>query len=178
MALVPKTKGIYLPSFSPGAQENPWVGELCLVLACASGWWNWSVCVSRCLFPVVECKWHVGDKQGLVKLRTCGKVNAVKGGGEQQNWAKTITSHCLLSIVLNQRNICNLNNCLICHLTEIPSNSSLILRFTASFSTQLSLQLLLDGVTALGLTEKFSVRSKVSLQRITALKSEVYECHN
>lgn len=178
MALIPKMKGIYLLSFSPGAQGNAWVGELCLVLACASDWWNWSVCVSRRLFPVVECKWHVGDKQGLVKLRTCGKVNAVKGGGKQPNSAKTITSHCLLSIFLNQRNIGNLNNCLICHLTKIPSNSSLILRFTASFSTQLSLQLLLDGVTALGLTEKFSVHSQASLQHITALKSEVYECHN
>jgi len=109
MAFIHKKKVIYLPSFSPGTQDNAGLGEHCL--ACASGWWNWNVPVARCLFPSVEWKWRVGHKQGSVKLRSCGKVNAVEDGGGQQNSAKTITSPCLLSIALNQWNTGNLKNC-------------------------------------------------------------------
>lgn len=127
-----------------------------------------------CLCPefhsmLAEWKWHVGDLQGLVKLR-CRKINAVKDGVGQQNSAKPITSHCLLSIVLNQWNIP--------HLTGNTRNSSFILCFAASFGIQIYLLLLLDGITALGLTEKFSVHLKVNLQHVTALKDKVYECHN
>lgn len=60
-----------------------------------------------CLCPDVYFLWLNGNdmegtKKGLVKLRTCGKVKAVRDGGGQQNSVKAITSHCLLKIVLNQ----------------------------------------------------------------------------
>lgn len=109
-------KVIYLPSSSPETWDNALVGELGLVLACTPGWWNRRVSVSRCLFPVAEWEWHRGNKKGLVKPRACGKVNADRDGGGQQNSVKTITSHSLLKIVLNQWNVGKLNNSYIGHL--------------------------------------------------------------
>lgn len=95
-----------------------------------------------------------GNKKGLVKLRACGTVKAVRDGGGQQNSIKTITSHS--------------------HLIQ-KKKYSLILCFTTSFRTQLSLQLLLDGATALGIAMKFFVHLQVSLQHVTAFQGEVYE---
>lgn len=100
MAFIHKKKVIYLSSLSSGPQDNAWAGELCLLLAYTSGWWSWSVSASSCLCPLPEWRWHAGDKQGLVKLRSCGKVKPLKDGGGQQNSAKTVTSCYQLSIVL------------------------------------------------------------------------------
>lgn len=165
---------IYLPSSSPETWDNVLVGELGLVLACTPGWWNRRVSVSWCLFPVVEWEWHGGNKKGLVQLKACGTVNAVRDGGGQQNSVKPIISLSLLKIVLNQWNIGKPNHSTICHL--IPKKTySLIFCLTTSFSTQLALQLLLDGVTALEIAVKFFVHLQVSLQHGTALQGEVYE---
>lgn len=119
---------IYLPSSSPETWDNVLVGELGLVLACTPGWWNRRVSVSWCLFPVVEWEWHGGNKKGLVQLKACGTLNAVRDGGGQQNSVKIIISLSLLKILLNQWNIGKPNHSTICHL--IPKK--IILWFFAS----------------------------------------------
>lgn len=63
MAFIHKKKVIYFSSLSPGPQDNAWAGELCLLLAYASGWWSWSV---SCPAVYALCL-NGGDTQGTKK---------------------------------------------------------------------------------------------------------------
>lgn len=128
---------IYSPSSSPETWDNVLVGEPGPVLACSPGWWNRKVSVSRCLFPVVQWEWHRGNKKCLVKLRVCGRVNAVRDGGGRTA-EKTNTPQSLLKIVLDQWNIGKRNNSYICHLMQKKS----FFDFMLHHNFQLFLQLL------------------------------------